>query len=446
MQRFPVLNGLRGLAIIAVIFHHSFFPYILYGTKDGHPAVHLSPLIVPGSSGWLGVNLFLFLSGFVLYLPYANGQRAFDSVKTLGSFYGHRARRLLPLYYITTLIFLVLSTTFQLNEWGLYRAIGNYLLATFIFHGPTFFPPANWVLWSLGVEIWFSILFPAVVVALQRYGWLRVISAVLLLSVCVRIGGRMWLPDTPRPTINFLSDSLFGRLDEFLIGMLGACLVVKRRLMTAPHTQFIVGLALVAASTVLWAVWYRGHFAFPIAGFFNLPFDFGLLLTTNALLIGCHKVRQIICFWPLQMAGLMCYSLYLWHGMIITKYRPSAYTAGTYVSYLAITFAVSWLSYSISNSAQPEIGVSYSPARQVTTVLARQFHRTHSCAWANGRRALQLSEPWCDRQPPAPPNSLAGLAGDGASGHLLDVDTTIDKKGIAPVFLRRRILGAPVGA
>jgi len=340
MTRIPLLNGLRGIAILGVIFHHSFFPYILYG--KGH---HLTPLLILESSGWLGVNLFFFLSGFVLFLPYAERKRRFSDWKSYRSYLGHRAKRLIPLYYITTFTFLIFICAYQLNDQALYRNIADYAFATYIFRQETFFPPANWVLWSLGVEVWFSVFFPFVVLAIEKYGWKKTLLTVLIISLTVRVMGRMVLPATTRPTINWLSDSLPGRLDEFVIGMLSATLFLKRWKLARPLYQLAIGVFLVTASMTLWALWYRGHFTFAAAGLFNLPFDFGILLTVNALLTGCRPVASLICAWPLQMSGLMCYSLYLWHGQIISKYRPSAYTAPTFLGYLGLVYLVSWLSY-----------------------------------------------------------------------------------------------------
>jgi peptidoglycan/LPS O-acetylase OafA/YrhL len=109
--------------------------------------------------------------------------------------------------------------------------------------------------------------------------------------------------------------------------------------------QLAIGIMLMGTSMFFWSLWYRGHFTFAVAGLFNLPFDFGLLMTVNALLIGCRPLAAIVCAWPLQMSGLMCYSLYLWHGQIISKYRVSVYTIPTYIGYLFLTYLVSWLSY-----------------------------------------------------------------------------------------------------
>jgi len=344
MHRISVLNGLRGLAILGVIFHHSFFSYFRYGLSGNAP---LSPFAIIESSGWLGVNLFFFLSGFVLYLPYAAGSRSFIGWQSIKNFYTHRAKRLLPLYYATTLILLIFFSGYQLNEWRLYQNFIDHLFVTFVLRKESFFPESNWVLWSLGVEIWFSILFPFIVYVIHRIGWRKTLIIVLFVSLTARLAGRWYLPVVGDrvTTLNFISDSLLGRLDEFILGMLGAYLYVGRKFTSRPVVQFFTGVGFLSVAVLLWALWYRGNYPYAIAGLFNIPLDIGFLLIVNAVAIGCGPISRVISSWPLQMSGLMCYSLYLWHGVIVSKYHSSAYTIPSYTAYLILTYCLSWLTY-----------------------------------------------------------------------------------------------------
>lgn len=343
MHKIPVLNGLRGIAILSVIFHHSFFPDILYGKVTG---ALLDPLLILGSSGWLGVNMFFLLSGFVLFLPYVNESEAFNGWRSIRAFYIHRAKRLFPLYYTTTIIFLIFLTGIQLNEWAFYKDLIHYVFATFVFSKSTFMPSANFVLWSLGIEIWFSVIFPQLVRTIRRFGWRNVMITVFVLSLIVRIVGRLYNPvGADRPALNFISDSILGRLDEFMIGMLGAHLYIRRKFTSYPTAQMTGGLLLLGSTLVLWAMWYRGEFPYALAGLFNLLFDIGFFLIVNSLVVGCRTLSRVISAWPLQLSGMMCYSLYLWHGQIVTRYRLLPFSFLTYAGCIAFIYTLSWLTY-----------------------------------------------------------------------------------------------------
>jgi peptidoglycan/LPS O-acetylase OafA/YrhL len=208
----------------------------------------------------------------------------------------------------------------------------------------------------LGVEVWFSALFPLLVLMIGRIGWKKALLGVMLMAIIVRFAGRFYFTSEIRPAINFISDSVLGRLDEFMLGMLGATLYARRRMTSRPALQLVCGLALLTVTMVLWALWYRGNFPYAIAGFFNVPFDIGMLLVVNAVLVGCSPISRLFSVWPLQMSGMMCYSLYLWHRVIITKLQPTLFTPLSYGAFVVLTYAIAWLSYRyIEFGATPDV-------------------------------------------------------------------------------------------
>lgn len=341
-EKLAAINGLRGLAIIGTVFHHSFYTQFAYGSGASAAPAWLNLL---ASSGWMGVNLFFFLSGFVLYLPYASGERSMQAPGAYGQFYKRRAKRLLPLYTLVWLLSLIFVAGYKIDSASFLGGLFLYGFVYFPFTPMTFFPPGNWVLWSVGVEIWFSALFPVTVDGLKRLRW----PLFLLLSTAASCGVR-WFGHhvTPPSTeiLNYISDSVLGRLDEFAWGMFAAHLFTTQQKQSYGVGAAIAGAALVIAAMLIW--WFTMH---QVVGnvartFANPIFSLGVLLITMHALDARRLLSRALAVWPLQLLGLMCYSIYVWHGIVMLKFGGSIHSnAAAYAGYLASTLGLAWLTY-----------------------------------------------------------------------------------------------------
>jgi peptidoglycan/LPS O-acetylase OafA/YrhL len=170
-SRMPGLDLLRGVAILAVIFYHGFSFSAPRLALPNRPVAFLYHLT---GWGWLGVNLFFILSGFLI-----TGllQDSVANERYYRRFYIRRALRILPAYLAILLLIWVLGFVhlpyILVCLFFLANAPGLFLAPGFAFYGP---------LWSLAVEEQFYLMWPF----LQRRLAQRTILAICcgLILVC----------------------------------------------------------------------------------------------------------------------------------------------------------------------------------------------------------------------------------------------------------------------
>jgi peptidoglycan/LPS O-acetylase OafA/YrhL len=164
--RMPELDTLRGIAVLGVILLHGFY----WQYSGLHFAGWQRALLLATKAGWLGVNLFFVLSGFLITGILLDSR---DRSGYYRRFYARRALRILPAYYLL-LIGLAVLRQASLS----YLGLSSIYLAnlTVLFGVPNDYGP----LWSLAVEEHFYIVWPALV----RRAKLRSVAA-LALGICL---------------------------------------------------------------------------------------------------------------------------------------------------------------------------------------------------------------------------------------------------------------------
>lgn len=343
-SRLAAINGLRAVAILGVVWHHTVYKLWLAPQAVLPAEGWREPVAALLNSGWLGVNLFFVLSGFVLYLPYATGRRHTASLREWAGFYGRRATRLLPLFYLSLIAFglidIGLGRNIDLRQW----LAG--LTLTFNFSVDTFFPQSNWVLWSLGIEIWFSLLFPLLVYLIARHGIGRVLVAVLIVSLLMRVVGSSPAFLSPGDRLNPIKDGILGRLDDFLVGMWLCDAYVRNRLEHLVRGPVI--LTTIIAGVVSCALWER-----VIAGAAPTAL---IPLLHNGIQLGCIGVvaaalrtgnlwTSVLSNSLMQVIGMMCFSIYVWHGRPIELLLQPGFSLPRMAVYIACIAAISAISY-----------------------------------------------------------------------------------------------------
>ena len=177
---FPGLDGLRGLAILAVIAHN------LQLLDSPNSALGAAVEIVL-DRGWVGVQLFFVLSGFLITGILLDTRHALNHFR---SFYARRALRIFPLYYVALTVLLV----------GLpWLGVPHAGHPTLVQQLPFWFYVSNWTqahaydgasvshFWSLAVEEQFYLLWPFLLHRCRPTAVLRVCIAVAVLAFVARV-------------------------------------------------------------------------------------------------------------------------------------------------------------------------------------------------------------------------------------------------------------------
>jgi peptidoglycan/LPS O-acetylase OafA/YrhL len=337
---YPALDGLRGLAILLVVFYHNF------------------GFIRQSFFGWLGVDLFFVLSGFLItgILFRSLGEKNY-----LRNFYMRRLLRIFPLYYVSLFIFLVIfpmirnlpadMSYYTSNQAWLWTYFQNWL---YIFK-PTNSSDILHHLWSLAVEEQFYILWPLVIVLLKKPRTiLFFIVSLLVLVISFRLG--LWIFKIEN--LAYYNLYTFSRIDGLCIGSIVAILTHMNFDFIRKHTTWIV----LSFALINFAFYFSNRFydfSFPyiaLVGYSTFAMMFGLLVYEAVR--GETKIINIIFgFKPLRFFGKISYAFYIFHWPVfilcngyLLEYAgrfTGKFGAQVSISLLAtvVSILISWLSF-----------------------------------------------------------------------------------------------------
>lgn len=240
--------------------------------------------------GWLGVDVFFVLSGFLITLLLLKEERARDRI-SLSAYYLRRAFRILPVYLVVLLLYVGVDAHRGGESWAsLKHALPLYLC----FLNERAKAPFDFT-WTLGIEEKFYLLWPLLAFALFPKRRLLLVSVVYLLLLCVL----PWSYVTARSYSGLLLGCGLAVLWE---GQYGARL--KTAVASLPVVVPIAGVVLSAE----------------IAGYHpNGVFLFDLVLTVLIahVLIKRTVVSAVLASRAFTWVGRRSYSLYLVHGLAL---------------------------------------------------------------------------------------------------------------------------------
>ena len=320
-RRLDALDGLRGIAIALVVWYH------LWQVSWLDPR----DLIFIPVSGFLGVELFFFLSAFCLSYPYVRAHLDGTEPPSLGHFAYRRFIKIVPSYAISMAVVIALAyVPGTKSSWGeniswtnAYYAVADVLAHLTFLH--TFFSETyasiNGVLWTLGIEVQFYVLLPLLMVpfllapGFVGAGMVAVAIAYrLLISQCCRVA-----------FFDHNLGQLLGYLDFFAAGMLAAYAYCR---LERHNGVFVRNRLLWTLLAVAGAVWVVLLFQNLTAHRWDDQFASWWLIrngTFYAAAIAALALGSLFAFpaWQRLLANpafvflaVISYNLYLWHQIV----------------------------------------------------------------------------------------------------------------------------------
>lgn len=390
----PVLDGLRGLAVLWIILGH------VRWRLQAPPPTGFDIVDFTYTASYFGVELLFVVSGFVLFLPAVLNR---GSMGSGGRYALRRAARIVPAYYAA----MALSYLVAWKVGGV-RGGSGALLSHAFFLGPMAHSRediafgVNSPVWTMSVEVVFYIALPLVaswyyrhpflglgLVAGLAHGWhlLTVNLPGVLSWAGVSFGGT-------EDAQYRMAHAFPGFTAQFAVGMTAAWVYVKMRQRPLPElTRVAPAIAVVSAMGVLAVAGLRAwEVAHGTAGFYDhwtKTLDRSLLFGALALglALSSARVQAVVANEPCRFLGTVCYGAYLTHLPLLYLLIPAlGLTVGTgelgdLLLLSAVTVA---LSFAIG-------AVSYAALEEPVRTLVRRRRSPRPAAARSGSRPVALA-------------------------------------------------------
>jgi peptidoglycan/LPS O-acetylase OafA/YrhL len=306
-ERMPALDGLRGLAILAVFFYH------YAGGTDQHPHnLVLKAVYGVTRFGWAGVDLFFVLSGFLIT------GILFDTQNDPGyykKFYARRSLRIFPIYYLYLAIVAALGLVVGVRWRPLDASFLLYVGFPAALIRPDLIPATAYIrithLWSLCMEEQFYLVWPWLIALLATpKRILRMCGFLMCAALALRmlVWGAGWL------SAGWAYTFLPFRMDSLALGAALAILIRgKHTDMLAKVAPYVLGVAAAGLLAVFAASRTTDHEGpwIDTFGFTMIAFASAGLLVLAVLRHG--MVYQLFSTQTLRTVGKYSYGLYLYH-------------------------------------------------------------------------------------------------------------------------------------
>ena len=325
-----VVDGIRGLSVLMVLWFH-FWQQTWFMPNYPTPWLRFIGVtnLTPSHIRWVGyifVDMMVLLSAFCLTLPMARSMLLGEPVDDACIFYKKRFARIYPSYLLAVLV----SFGFQL-WWGHYptvsyavRDLVSHLTFTHMFRADTYvYAPINGVLWTVGLEVQFYVLFPLLTRLFRKspllfWGTLTGFGALFIYQYALK--------QTP---INMQVNQLPTFLPVFANGMLAAYLFTLY-CVKAPYKRLwgvfftvlaIAGAVLIRSEIVSAQMYPADKQIWQLENRIGLSLCYTLFLVSAALSL--KPLRWLFSNPVARFLGAVSYNLYLYHQRLMVLLRMS---------------------------------------------------------------------------------------------------------------------------
>ena len=353
--RIPALDGVRALGITLVICFHGGLSW--------------------ASGGFLGVDVFFVLSGFLITGLLVAEFRQHRGIGLL-RFWGHRIRRLFPaLLAVLTVVALyawllappdtldqirgdALATLFYVNNWHLIAGSHGYFaeLAT---------PRPLLHTWSLSIEEQFYVLWPLLVLVILR--WTRSLRSLLIITIALGLASALAMGVLFHPGLGATRD-YYGtdtRVQALLVGAALAIVLarplptrsgadpsgslLRDRRLSSTQARVMRGLGIVGIVVIgTMAVIVDAGSSWPYRGGFLLVAIATAALICSVCLVPDGPIARLLSLRPIRYIGAISYGLYLWHWpifVVLSAQRTGLTGLALFALRVSTSMAAAVLSY-----------------------------------------------------------------------------------------------------
>jgi peptidoglycan/LPS O-acetylase OafA/YrhL len=342
LRYLPAVDGMRALAVAAVIAYHAGFGW--------------------ARAGFLGVDVFFVVSGFLITSLLLADRRQSGGIG-FREFWRRRALRLLPALFVLLAVCavtvpIIASDQASRLHGDLLAAVGYATNWRLIFQHQSYFqaigrPPILQHLWSLAIEEQFYLLWPLILfgLLLWRRRASRIVGPILLAIVgSTVLMAVLYHPATDPSRVYYGTDT---RMETILVGAALACVWLPDRLVgdVSPRARLLIEgagtAALIGVGTIMWSSNQFDSFLY--RGGFLLVAVLTALAIAVASHPAAHRFQAVLGCGLLVWIGRRSYGIYLWHWPIFMVTRPGIDIALTGLPLQALrvglTLGVAELSY-----------------------------------------------------------------------------------------------------